>query len=90
MNLIVPTNCYVTSRLSRQPFGGITVPDEGLIQYILKAEKIFIEAFPTLISNPGVAEQLVSMIPQFPSQFLVELYVRMRLHYILKFGNIGI
>jgi hypothetical protein len=88
--------CYFKAyETSRQPFGGLTVPDDGLIQYILKAEQIFIEVFPTFISKPGIAKQLVSMIPQFqvkeykqfPSQFLVELFVRMRLHYILKFGN---
>ena len=99
MNLIVPTNCYVTSRPMKQADNHLEdllcLMDDGLIQYILKAEQIFIEAFPTLISKPGIAKQLVSMIPQFPvkeckqfpSQFLVELFVRMRLHYILKFGN---
>jgi hypothetical protein len=88
--------CYFEAyETSRQPFGGLTVPDDGLIQYILKAEQIFIEVFPTFISKPGIAKNLVSMIPQFqvkeykqfPNQFLVELFVRMRLHYILKFGN---
>jgi hypothetical protein len=58
--------CYFKAyETSRQPFGGLTVPDDGLTQYILKAEQIFIEAFPTLISKPGIAKQLVSMIPQF-------------------------
>ncbi|CAB4016533.1 Hypothetical predicted protein, partial [Paramuricea clavata] len=58
--------CYFKAyETSKQPFGGLTVPDDGLVQYISKAEQIFIEAFPTIISKPGIAKQLVSMIPQF-------------------------
>jgi hypothetical protein len=88
--------CYFKAyETDKQPFGGLTVPVAALVQYILKAEQIFIEAFPNMISKPGIAKQLISMIPkfqmkeckQFPSQFMVELFVRMRLHYILKFGN---
>jgi hypothetical protein len=50
MNLTVPTSCYdfKACETGRQPFGGLTVPEAGLAQYILKAEQIFIAAFPNL------------------------------------------
>ena len=88
--------CYFKAYdTNKQQFGGLTVPAPALVQYISKAEQMFIKTFPELLSQPGIAKQLFTMIPkfhvqeckQFPSQFMVELFVRMRLHYIPKFGN---
>ena len=79
----------------KQPFEGLTVPYAGFTEYISKAEQLFVNTFSSIISKPGIGKQLISIIPKFqvkecehfPSKFLGELFVRMRLHYILKFGN---
>ena len=78
-----------------KPFGGLTVPDERLVRYIHSAEQIFVDTFPNVISKQGIGKHLMSMLPkfklqecpQFPSQYMLELFVRMRLYYVLKFGN---
>ena len=101
MNLTVPTNFCATANncsaydSSKQPFSGLTMPRAAFLGYISKAQQLLVDTFPNLISKPGIANQLLSIIPKFqmkecqhfPSNFLVELFVRMRLHYMLKFGN---
>ena len=88
--------CYFKAyETTKQPFGGLTIPHVSFTEYITKAEKLFVDTFLKIISKPSIGKQLISIIPKFqikecghfPSKFLVELFVRMRLHYIIKFGN---
>ena len=53
---------------NKQQFGGLTVPAPALVQYISKAEQIFIKTFPELLSQPGIAKQLITIIPKFHVQ----------------------
>ena len=51
--------------------------------------------FPNHMAKSGVGKHLVKILPRFhinackhfPSEYLCKLFVRMRIHYILKFGN---
>jgi hypothetical protein len=50
----------------RQPFGGLTVPEAGLIQNILKEEQIFIDALlnTTDINDSQMPGRRMQAIPQ--------------------------
>ena len=87
--------CYFKAYDESKPFGGLTIPDVRLVNYCKAIEEIFVEALPQIISKPGIGKHLVSILaifslqecPQFPRQYMLKLFVRMRLFYVLKFGN---
>jgi hypothetical protein len=76
-------------------FGGLKVPTADFVEYIQKIEDLFMQNFPRLMTKNGIGKHLVDLLPrffapccdQFPSEYLVRLFVRMRIHYAVKFGN---
>ena len=86
--------CYFKAyETTKQPFGGLTVPHTAFREHILKAEQLFVDTLPNINSKPGIGKQLISIISTFQikkcrhfhSKFLVQVFVRKRLHYIMKF-----
>jgi hypothetical protein len=67
----------------------------GGLKYIKKIEYLFMQNFPRLMTKSGIGKHLVDLLPnffapccdQFPSEYLLRLFVRMRIHYAGKFGN---
>lgn len=88
-------SCYFKAYDESKPFGGLTVPDDRLINYFNTIEQTLVDKFPNIISMPGIGKHFVLILPkfslqecpQFPSEFMLKLFVRMRIFYVLKFGN---
>jgi hypothetical protein len=77
------------------PFGGLLAPASNFQDYIVTLEDMFVESLPSVVFKVGVGKSLLSQLPQFslpecsefPSLFLLKLFIRMRLYYALKFRN---
>ena len=75
--------------------GGLTVSDNSLINHFNTIEQTFVDKFPNMISKPGIRKHFVSILrkfslqeyPQFPSEFMLKLFVRTCIFYVLRFGN---
>jgi hypothetical protein len=76
-------------------FGGLTVPNDKFIAYVAQIEDKIIQFFPEVMRCKGVAKDLIGKLPlyqveecgQFPSEYTLKLYIRLRIYYIIKFGN---
>jgi hypothetical protein len=88
--------CYFKAYDNKKgPYGGLTVPSTKLVQYITDIEEKLVQEFPSLMTKSGVGKHLVNTLPkfdvpecgEFPNEYLLKLFVRMRIYYILKFGN---
>lgn len=88
--------CYFKAYDNKKgQYGGLTVPTASLVQYVTSIEDHFIKEFPSKMSQTGIGKSLVDALPklqvseckEFPSDYLCQLFVRMRIFYVLKFGN---
>ena len=88
--------CYFKSYEStKKPFGGLIVPSDTFVKYVTTIEGKFIEEFPTVLNMVGIGKYFsaklpkfsVPQCPDFPCEYMLKLFVRMRLYYTLKFGN---
>lgn len=78
-----------------EPFGKLTAPANNLVKYVTTVDAKLTETFPNIMTIDGIVKHLVSNLPkfhlqectEFPSDYLLKLFVKMRIHYILKFGN---
>ena len=76
-------------------FGGLTVPNKDFVAYVTQTKDIIMRNFSNVMCRKGVAKALtaklplylVTQCPDFPSEFMRKLYVRLCIHYIWKFGN---
>ena len=74
---------------------GLTVPNQSFISYVKKMEDIIVRAFPDALCSSGVVKALMqrtpifklAQCPHFPSEYVQKLYIRLRIYYILKYGN---
>ena len=89
--------CYFKAYQSQTgAFGGLLTPVSSFLQYIVSLEDMFVEVLPSMVYKHGVVKSLLSQLPRFsltecpafPSDFLLKLFIRMRLYYALKFRNI--
>ena len=77
------------------PFGGLLAPASNFQDYIVTLEDMFVESLPSVVFKVGVGKSLLSQLPQFslpecsefPSLFLLKLFIRTRVYYALKFRN---
>mgnify|MGYP002803931165 FL=1 len=77
------------------PFGSLIAPTGHFVQYINNIEQIFVKEFDNSMTKIGVGQLVVNALPEynvpectaFPSKYLVKLFVRMRIHYLVKFRN---
>ena len=80
---------------NKSDFGGLTVPQDEFVQYVTKVENKIVDELGSCFQRSKIAEHLIAKLPKFivpecsyfPSMYLIELFVKMRLHYILKFNN---
>lgn len=88
--------CYFKGYESKtKTFRGLTVPNDEFISYVTQIENTIVRVFPDVMCSKGIAKHLtrerplflVPQCPEFPSEYILKLYVRLRIHYILKFGN---
>jgi hypothetical protein len=78
-----------------KPFGGLLNPTKTFVDYVASTEAKFIDAFTSNVDKLEVGNYLLSILPKFtiaqcahfPSTYLLKLFVRMCIHYALKFGN---
>ena len=79
-----------------KPFGGLITPSDKFVSYITDLEAAtFVVAFENNVSRLQIGKYLLSKLSEysllecahFPSAYLLRLFVRMRIHYALKFGN---
>jgi hypothetical protein len=83
------------SETTEKPFGGLLCPNKQFLEYITEIEATFVQQFEQNISMIDVGKYLLSILPQFnaiqcpcfPSTYLLKLFIRMHIHYALKFGN---
>ena len=78
-------------------FGAIAVPVSPFVNYIEELEKTTLALFQQIAAAVGVGKSLLRELVKIPFQacacahfpkiFLIKLFIRMRLHYILKFNN---
>lgn len=77
-------------------FGSLYVPSTIFVDYIKQLHIIFSEKFDIFIAKPNVMANFLSILstvefshscPNFPRNYLLKLYVRVRIYYILKFVN---
>ncbi len=88
--------CYFKAYDNKKgPYGGLTVPASNFVKYLYNIEEQLMKEFPNHMIKSGVGKHLVKILPRFhinackhfPSEYLCKLFVRMRIHYILKLGN---
>ena len=78
-----------------KPFGERISPSNVFTDYVLDLEAKFVLAFENNVSKLGIGNYLLTNLPKFtllgcpsfPNLYLLRLFVRMRIHYALKFGN---
>ena len=75
---------------------GLTLPKETFVKHISLMESKFVEVVNSSIERKNIGSYLCSQLPKlqgdgqcpnFPATYLTRLFVKMRLHYALKFGN---
>ena len=77
--------------------GGLILPEDMFVRHVAEMETIFIKEFKSCTQRARIAEYICSQMPKlpaglskcqnFPGMYLTQLFVKMRLHYALKFGN---
>lgn len=77
-------------------FGGLTVPPKNFTEFMLSMENTFSENFSKFCAQDSIGNNLKSKFssipfthpcPNFPAEYLVSLYTRVRIYYTLKFAN---
>jgi hypothetical protein len=78
---------------NKGPFGSLVVPTTSFVQYITNIEQEFIGEFSNSMTTSGVGKHIADVLPEFtgsncaefPGNYLVRLFVRMRIYYVVKF-----
>ena len=88
--------CHFKAFDTTSSFGSLTVPQDNFVSYVSTIDIKFVKEFNNGVQRSRIGYHLVSSLPkfsdlplcqQFPQRYLLELFVKMRLHYALKFGN---
>ena len=87
--------CHFKAYKNKSDFGGLIVPQDEFVEYITEIESRIVDEFSSCSQRSKIAEHLIGKLPMFsvsecpyfPSMYLIEFFVKMRLHYILKFNN---
>ena len=88
--------CYFNANQSKtKPFSGLLIPSEDFVHYITLLESTFVDELPIVLNKAGLGKYLVGKliefsVPQcsrFPGDYVLKLFIRMRLYYALKFAN---
>lgn len=77
-------------------FGSLKMPNDEFVQLIFNIEKIFQANFEELVTRKNICNTLFNLInilpfthpcTQFPKEFALKLYLRVRIYYTLKTIN---
>eukprot|EP00795_Rhopilema_esculentum_P011123 gene11123-20003_t len=77
-------------------FGGLIAPSQDMILYTTMIEDKFVDYFNTLNKTVGICHELLTCLNQaelnvpcgnFDKDYLLRLFIRMRIYYTLKFAN---
>ncbi|XP_072384627.1 uncharacterized protein [Diabrotica undecimpunctata] len=77
-------------------FGNLKMPNMNFITYIHALENVFCEYFPEMAINQDIGKNLKNMLSnieppkpcqEFPVDYLIALFVRVRIYYTIKFLN---
>lgn len=80
----------------KTPFGGLTIPSKDIVDYVIALENIFIQKFNEIAGQEAIGTQLknefgkISFIhpcKEFPFNYFISLYTRVRIYFTLKFVN---
>lgn len=92
------SNLYLRERAYNKNvdvFGNLQGVPDDFQEYCKKLENVFKESFLSFVGE-NIGKRLYETLSKiefvkpcvcFPSQFLIELYVRMRINYIIKFNK---
>ena len=76
-------------------FGGLVVPSESMMSYVVSLEDKFVEYFRNLKKVNSIGGDLLQLLKKdkldscefFDSKYMLLLFTRMRIYYCLKFAN---
>ena len=77
-------------------FGGLVAPSEEMIEFTTAIENKFIDFFRKLNKTHGIGKDLLQILEKvnltvgcqdFAKDYLLKLFIRMRIYYCLKFAN---
>ncbi|KAG5887473.1 hypothetical protein JTB14_017327 [Gonioctena quinquepunctata] len=80
-------------------FGNLKMPHISFLEYIHALENCFCELFSSLSIKENIGQNLkdsllkisfITPCPDFPTDYIVTLFVRVRIYYTLKFMNLDI
>lgn len=79
------------------PFGSLKSPHELFYKHIFLLESTFFSNIENFLNNPRVGNRMYELLKtveefkhpceNFPGDYLLKLFVRLRIYYILKFNN---
>ena len=82
---------------SQEGFGGLNVPSSCYLEYIMHLEDHFVKHCTVTTKLQKVGESILKILkstpvpfqscPEFPLEFLLKLFLRMRIYYSIKFAN---
>lgn len=77
-------------------FGGLRIPSEQFIHYIYELEKLFKSSFESICGTSQISHKYFHEMkkvvfnhpcPLFPSDYLIKLFIRLKIYYTLKYSN---
>ena len=94
MKQIFDSDTYITMKNYHD--GALLVPSINFTMYMSRCENLFLAYFKENKHLPGIGEKIVKILEkvnkpvecqQFPQTYLLRLFVRVRIHYVLRFEN---
>ena len=77
-------------------YGSLCVPNQLFVTYVENLDNIFFKHLRTLILNESILYKMITFLEtascphpctNFPKQYFLSLYARVRLYFTLKFAN---
>lgn len=86
---------FRTFNTEKNIFGNLCMPNQNFCEYFNQLENIFVNIFPdSAIQNVGlkIKERCLNIpfyhpCKDFPSEYFISLFVRVRIYYSIKFIN---
>ena len=97
--LPTPKTLSISETLSKEdnPEGGLHVPSQSFLDYITSLEDSFVKNFSVYTNSKAVGGQLLRSLEtititfkhcsSFPIQYMLKHFLRMHIHYAIKFAN---
>ena len=89
--------CFFKAYKSEKGFGELLSPATSYLQYVIQQEDLFVKDFSMYTKSVKVGKSILMKLqdvpisfqhcPEFPFQYLLKLFLRMRIYYSIKFSN---